>query len=160
MYCKRLSLQETGNSGMTHIASISCNDLTQATVNTAQSLNVLALPTGAIVSEVEARLIVPFENTADAAFNSVTLDVGDTGSATRWFTAQQVNKNGAFIAVPILSATGVQGPYAASQFFTVNFNSIAAKALLALNKGEIQILFRVKDLKPIHDGQPTTASTK
>lgn len=159
MYFKRLSALERAATGMTHIGSISANDLTQATANTAQSFNLAAIPTDAVIEKTEARLIVPFKDASDAAFNSTTLDLGDTGSATRFQTAKQVNENGTEITQPVVSYTAT-APYAASQFITANFNSMAAKALNDIDIGEVQFLFKISDFKEIHDYQPVTAMTK
>lgn len=159
MYFRPLSTLERAATGMTHIGAITANDLIQTTVNTAQSFNLAAIPLHAVVTMQEAKLITPFKDPADAAFNSTTVDIGDTGSATRWQTAQQVNENGTEITAPVFSNTGV-GPYLASQFLTVNFNSMAAKALNNLKVGEIQFLYRILDLKALHDAQQTTVQTK
>ena len=159
MTFKELSLQEKSSLDVTHQAVLTANDLTQATVATAQSLNVAALPVGSIIAAVWLRLITPFQNPADAAFNSNSVDVGDTALATRFFTAQQLNANGAFISAPGYSAT-LGGPYAASQFLTANFNAMAAKALLSLKVGELHILVKIIDAKKLSDQQTPTPLTK
>jgi len=159
MYFKELSLQEKAANNATHQLVVTANDLTQATANTAQSINVAALPVGCIIAGVWARLITSFQNPADAAFNSTTVDVGDTGSATRFLTAQQVNTNGTPISAPAYSPTQ-GGPYAANQFITVNFNSMAAKSLVNLKVGELHVLFNVIDVKKLSDLQAATPLTK
>jgi len=163
MYFKELAIQEKAANNATHQLVITANDLTQTTVNTAQSFNVAALPVGSIIAGVWLRLITGFikgGSAADTGFNSTTVDIGDTGLATRFATAQQVNGNsGSVITAPVYSATQ-GGPYAASQFLTVNFNSMAAKALASLNTGELHILVNLIDAKKLSDLQIATPQTK
>jgi len=161
MTFKELALQEKAALGVTHQAVVTANDLTQATAAAAQSFNLCAIPVGAIIAGVWLRLITPFQDAAtpDTGFNSTTVDVGDTGSATRFATAQQVNANGTFITAPQYNATA-GGPYAASQFLTVNFNSMAAKSLNKLNKGEVHVLVNLIDAKKLSDLQFPTPLTK
>jgi hypothetical protein len=159
MLFRELSLQEKSALDVTHQCVATANDLTQATAAAAQSFNVAALPVGAIINGVWVRLITPFQDPADAAFNSNTVDVGDTGSATRFATAQQLNANGAFITAPVYSPTQ-GGPYAASQFLTVNFNSMAAKSLANLKRGELHVFLRLVDAKKLSDMTPSTPLTK
>jgi hypothetical protein len=159
MTFKELALQEKAALEATHIGVLTANDLTQATAAAAQSFNVAALPVGSIITGVWLRLITPFQNPADVPFNATTVDVGDTGSATRWATAQQINANGAFITAPQYSATQ-GGPYAASQFLTVNFNSMAAKSLVNLKVGELHVLVKLLDAKKLSDLQTATPLTK
>jgi hypothetical protein len=95
------------------------------------------------------RVIVPFQNPGDTAFNSTTVDVGDTASATRWFTAKQVNANsGSLITGQQFNAT-LGGPYAAGQFLTVNFNSMAAKSLVNLKVGELRVRVKLTVPDPV-----------
>jgi hypothetical protein len=159
MTFKELALQEKSALDVTHQGVITANDLTQATAAAAQSFNMAALPVGSIITAVWLRLITPFQNPADAAFNATTVDVGDTGSATRFATAQQVNANGTPITVPQFSPTQ-GGPYAASQFLTVNFNSMAAKSLSNLKVGELHVLVKLIDAKKLSDQQTPTPLTK
>ena len=162
MYFKELSLQEKASLDVTHQGVITANDLSQATAAAAQSFNLAAIPVGATINGVWLRLITPFQvggATPDPAFNSTTIDVGDTGSATRFATAQQANQNGAFITAPQYSGT-LGGPYAANQFLTVNFNSMAGKSLANLNIGEVHVLVKIVDAKKLSDLQPATPLTK
>ena len=159
MLFKPLSQQEIGQKEFTHMAVVTANDLTQATANTAQSFNVAALPVGSVIEKVVLRLITPFKDPADAAFNSDTVDVGDTGSATRYLTAQEVNENGTEITAPQYNAT-LGGPFAASQFLTIRFNSMAAKSLVNIKIGELHVFVKLSDYKPLSDAQPSTSLTK
>jgi hypothetical protein len=153
-----LSNNERTGHDFTHLAVLTANDLTQATANTAQVVN-YPLPVDAVIEKSAARLITPFEDPSDAAFNSTTVDVGDTGSATRWFTAKQVNKNGSFIAAEQFAAA-LGGPYAVAQNFAINFNSMAAKSLVNLKKGELHVFVKLTTPKDLSLAQPATTLTK
>lgn len=162
MYFKELALQEKSSLNVTHQGVITANDLNQATAAAAQSFNLAAIPVGAIIQGIWLRLITPFQvlgASPDPGFNSTTIDLGDTGSATRFATAQQVNANGSFITAPQYSGT-LGGPYAASQFLTVNFNSMTGKSLANLNVGEVHVLVNIVDAKKLSDLQPATPLTK
>jgi hypothetical protein len=159
MLFKELATQEKAAFNMTHQGVLTANDLTQATAAAAQSFNLAALPVGAIIAGMWLRLITPFKDPADAAFNSDTVDVGDTGSATRFFTAQEVNENGTEITAPQYSTTQ-GGPYAASQFLTVRVNSMAAKSLSNVKIGELHVLVNIIDAKKLSDLQIATPLTK
>lgn len=162
MNFKELSNQEKAALGVTHQAVITANDLTQTTANTAQTINLGLLPVGAIISGVWLRLVTPFKvggSSPDTGFNTTTVDVGDTGSATRFLTAQETNENGTEITAPQYNAT-LGGPYAASQYLTVKFNSMAAKSLSSLNTGELHVLANIVDAKKLSDLQPATPQTK
>lgn len=159
-----LSTQEKGSLDVTHRVVLTANDLSQPTANTAQSFNAALLPVGGIITGLWLRLIAGFQDarppSGDAAFNSTTVDIGDTGSATRFATAQQVNANsGSVIAAPVYSATQ-GGPYAASQYLTINVNSMAAKSLVNLSKGELHVFLKILDTKKLSDMTPATPLTK
>ena len=144
--------------GFTHMMVISANDLTETTVNTAQTF-VVDLRTESVINAVGLRLQTPLQNTGDGAFNTNTVSVGDTGSATRWVNAAETNANGSFITAPSISSTSA-GPYAASQQFIVTVNAMAAKALNSLNAGEIHVLVNLRYTKALDDAQLATAITK
>jgi len=154
-----LSSIERAALGFTHLAVFSANDLTEATANTDQSFNLAPIPLGAVVEQVELRLVVPFEDLDVAGYNDTQVDVGDTGSATRFLSALQVNRNGTEITAPQFTNTAV-GPYAASQYLTVNFNGMSGKSLVDLDKGELHVLYRLIDPAALSSNQPRTRITK
>jgi len=154
----QLSIAEQALNDMTHMLILTANDLTQATVATAQTFTI-PIPVGSTINQVEARLIIPFQNTADAAFNSDTVSVGDTGSATRWVNAVECNANGAFITAPQFSAT-LGGPYAANQNLVVTVNSMAAKALNNINRGELHVYVQMESRAALSAMQLATPPSK
>jgi hypothetical protein len=98
------------------------------------------------VIELFVRLITPFSNSADAAFNSTTIDIGDDVSPTTYATAIQINLNGTFVTnTHIPDKNNV---YTAAHQLQIRLNSMAAKTLSSLNRGQIWIdwnIFRAAD---------------
>jgi hypothetical protein len=160
MQFKELATQEKAASDFTHMGVLTANDLTQATANTAQSFNVALMPVGSFIEKTLLRLVTPFKDASDAAYNSTTVDIGDTGLATRFATTQQVNENGTEISAPVVNIPASPTVYAASQYLTVNFNSMAAKSLNLIDVGELHVLVKINDSKKLSDAQPATGLTK
>jgi hypothetical protein len=121
--------------GFTHVIIITANDLTQAIVATAQVFTGPAIAKNDVILRVFANPVVPFQNTLDPAFNSDTVSVGDTGSATRHTAATEANANGAF--APVLGNTPFL--YAAADSLVITVSSMAAKALKDINRGEYHV---------------------
>jgi hypothetical protein len=121
--------------GFSHVLSFDHTDLTQATANTAQALDV-AIPAGSSIRGSQIRIDVPFENTADAAFDSTAITVGDAGSATRHLASTQANANGT--VVPLRTAA-VQHDYTAADVVKVTVGSMSGKSLSNLNKGAARV---------------------
>jgi hypothetical protein len=141
MITRPLALHEmAAHRGMTHMSIITADDLTNTTAAAAQSITLCNLVAGDIVAAIEDNVIVPFENTADAAFNNSTRSAGDTATGVAaYYAATQANKNGT-VVTKNYSNTAV-GPYTAADGIRVTFNSMAAKSLSSLNKGELHVFF-------------------
>ena len=118
--------------------------ISQTTVNTAKALTVGAVSAKTSLRLVSFELVTPFDNTADAAFNSHTVNVGDGGSATRFANAVEANKNGT--TVYLSHGTGTAQVYTAADSIIVTLNSMAAKALSSLNKGLLRLYFKAYDV--------------
>lgn len=143
---KPLVVQEVAAmDGFTHVATITAGDATQATANTAQTFDLGPIPAGSGI-QVEIRNTIPFQDTADSAFNSNTLSIGDTGSATSLLAAQQLNKNGTFITVARGAMSAV---YTTANTLRVTLNAMAAKSLANLNKGQVDILVKIQNPNPL-----------
>lgn len=104
---------------------------------------------GDIIIEAEMHLITPFANTADTAFNTTTVSFGDQGSATRFFSAVQVNLNGTFVNDSIYTPNNAYIYLAANlpQYLQFTLNSQSGKSISNLNQGQLWIgfqLFRAK----------------
>ena len=96
-----------------------------------------------VVKRIHFYLSIPLKNSADAAFNSTTINLGDAGSATRWMSGVQLNENGTEVITTFPGATENQIYTANSQIQFV-LNSMAAKSLSDLNVGKWYCLFNVE----------------
>jgi Rho termination factor, N-terminal domain len=148
-FLKALSVQEAAYQEFTHMTTISAGvEITQAGVGVAATQTILLgkQRLGEVIRRAALTLVVPFENTADAAFNSTTVIVKtlDSGGAdkTVLFTAQELNRNGTEI-----TATQVQNtpsaPALLGDTLVAVFTGMAAKALASLNKGQLQVYFEI-----------------
>jgi hypothetical protein len=147
-----LSLNEEAMApGFSHIGIITTEDLTQATVAAAQTITLAPINAGDVVLRVFWRLRAPFQQTTDATFNSDTISVGDSASITTYLTAAEANLNGAYVTYRF-SGTAVL--YTANDNILVTVNSMAAKALVNLNRGELHLFFGLARLKGISDSAP------
>lgn len=122
-------------------------DLTEATANTAQTLELFEVD--ALYQQVELvrmELLEPFQDTADAANNTLAIEVGDGGDTDRLLTATQINVNGT--EVFIKGGTGTRHVFSAAD--TVDLLAPApgaGKTLAALNRGKLRLLFRIYDAR-------------
>jgi hypothetical protein len=129
------------NAGMTHIATITAQELTETTVNTAQTFTLCALKAGDILMKVAWRIKTFFKDASDTAFNTTTLSVGNTATGVAAHVAAiETNVNGTEVRQGF-SNTAVH--YAAADSLTVTLNAMAAKALSNIDAGEIEILFQI-----------------
>jgi len=135
---------------------ITANDLTQATANTAQTFDAFALLAGDIIAKAIGVPVVPFQNTADAAFNSDTVSIGDTGSGTRHTAATEANANGTFLRV--MGNTAFL--YTAADKLRITVNSMAAKSLVNLNRGEYHAFISLVRSDDVSKAIARTAATK
>lgn len=110
------------------------------TSNTTWPIALPQLAAGDEIMQMELHLITPFENTADAAFNSDTLSFGDAGSATRFFSAVELNKNGTYVVDSNYSTPFF---YTAAGQFVLTMNSMTAKSLSNLNAGKAVIYVKL-----------------
>lgn len=131
--------------GFTHIATITAGDLTQATANTAQTFDLGPIPAGT-APQVEIRNTTPFKDASDAAFNTTTMSIGDTGSATSLLAAQELNVNGTEVTV----VRGTQAAvYTTANTFRVTVNAMAAKSLVNIDVGQVDILVKIENPQPL-----------
>lgn len=141
-----LTLEERAATQMTHRLELDASDVpASVATNTAYTFNTAPLPllrAGDIVKRIHMYLSVPFKNSADAAFNSTTISVGDAGSATRWVNAVQINENGTEVITTFPGATENQ-VYTANSQIQVILGSMAAKSLSDLNTGKLYVLWSI-----------------
>jgi hypothetical protein len=154
-----LEEQQALDGAFTHVAVLDADDLTMATANTVQDIALGTVPKGWVINKTMVVLRTPFENTADAAYNTTTLIVGDAGSSNRYMTSKELNKNaGGVITYPGYNSTAYQ--VTADTPIVAEFGSMAAKNLNSLNKGEVHIYFGLIDtgaLSELAGNQPIVA---
>ena len=153
-----LAQEILSNNSYTHILRLTADDLTQEAANTAQTIKLCDMADGDIIAKTEIRLITPFEDKSDAAFNSTTVSLGDAASTTRFVNAAQVNVNGTEIVDPIYSNTSYQ--YTAAGELRLTIGSMLAKSLKDIDKGELHILIQIQESKKLHDLHGTVAVIK
>jgi hypothetical protein len=137
--------ESAANNGANWRAIVTADMLTEPATNTAQTVTLMDLIAGDYMLAVWWKLKRAFEDVSDAAFNNNTMSVGDTATGVAaHIAAKQVNVNGTEIE-SFASFTPV-GPYAATDKVSATFNSMAAKALLSLDRGEVH--YYIKHLRP------------
>lgn len=141
MKVQPLTLQEATIGGFNYTATITHEDLTQTTANTAQTINIVnPLVAGSTIEAVAWELVTPFENTADTAFNTTTMSVGDSAAVTTHISATELNLNGTEV---FRGRTNTAKSYTSADKLTVTFNSMTGKSLSNINKGELVVFFRL-----------------
>ena len=92
----------------------------------------------------------PFADTADAAFNTTTVSVGEVAAPTGYINAAECNKNaGALVkAAWKTGAQTVPKDYAANTVIRFTINAMAAKSLSNLKQGSVIILFDLFKFAP------------
>jgi hypothetical protein len=132
----------------THKLVIDHTDLTNSTNSAAQTIEVLTAPANTVVQAAATKLVVPFENTADTAFSSTTLEIGDGVDPDRYIVSQELNVNGTEILAKA-NANTTPHAYAAADTVDCVFTPSSGKNLAALNKGELHVYLRVAALSEI-----------
>lgn len=131
--------------GFTHKAIVTHVDLTQATADTDQTIALLSVAAGDVVNKAAYRLVTPFADASDAAFNDTKVQVGDGTDTDEYVAATQVNVNG----TEVLFAANVNTvPFAYTAADTVDLlvESTPAKSLSNLDAGEIHVYLAVTKL--------------
>jgi hypothetical protein len=146
-----LSALETAAHGFTHVVVLRHEDLTNTSASgtPTQTLELLNLAEGDLVQECAVRLKEKFQDTADAAQNSTTIEVGDGGDVDRFLASQELNVNGTEIVAK--AGTGTQRAYTSADTLDVVVTGTASKALSDLNAGEAHIYLRIARLDALSD---------
>lgn len=147
MKVEAIPLYDQNPLAATHMIDVSAADLTETTANTAQTLVPLTFADGDVFVLISGRLVEPFEDSSDAAFNSTALSVGDNDSATRYLASTQLNKNGTEITTFAGALTAPCFPYTAAKELRLAFASMTAKSLADLDKGRLLLYVRKVDTK-------------
>jgi hypothetical protein len=135
--------------GYTHIFTVTAGDLTLATVTTTQTLEHGPIPKGSKI-QVELRNTIPFQNTADNTNNTTGVSVGDGVGVATVLANKEVNLNGSEIVDP-QEGTLSAAVYTADDILKTTWTPKSGTALLALNKGQIDVLVRIVNPNPLMD---------
>jgi hypothetical protein len=142
-----LTIEERAASGMTHRLDFDVSDIPAGiATNTAYTFNTAPLPilrAGMVVKRIHFYLSIPFKDTADAANNSTTINLGDAGSATRWMSGVQLNENGTEV-ITTFPGAAENTIYTSNSQIAFVLGSMAAKSLSSLNVGKFYCLFNVE----------------
>lgn len=141
-----LQLEERASTGFTHRIRLTHEDLTEAADNTSQTIAIFTVAARDYVSDAAFNLVVPFEDSADNAFNSTTIIVGDGGSTNRYIASAQINVNGSEILAGPGVNSSVRYAYTAADTIDIIFGSMTDKALVDINTGELDIYLKVNSL--------------
>lgn len=142
-----LTIEERAASGMTHRLDFDVSDIPAGiATNTAYTFNTAPLPVlkaGMVVKRIHFYLTTPLKNSADAAFNSTTINLGDGGSATRWMSGVQLNENGTEV-ITTFPGAAENTIYTGNSQIAIVLGSMAAKSLSDLNTGKFYCLFNIE----------------
>ena len=125
--------------GFTHVARITADDLTQATLAAAQTIDLATLAKNDIILRAAGYVRVPFGyypgGTLNTSFNTDTVSIGDTSGVAALVAAGEANVNGTYVNT--LGSTAKL--YTAQDTLRVTFNSMAGFNLSQLNRGEYYV---------------------
>jgi len=151
MQVYKLNSNEQAATGFTHRVRLTHADLTEATANTAQTIAIFTVAARDYVQDVAFNLVEAFENSADTAYNTTTLIVGDGGDTARYIASAELNDNGS----EILAGPGVNAKcryaYVTADTIDAIFGSMAAKSLSSLDTGKLDIFLKISKL-PSYSG--------
>lgn len=139
-----LSEEERAASDFTHAYELSPSrgDIPAGIdANTDLTESLAVVPIGLVVKRCAFRLVKAFKDASDSAFNSTTVDVGDSNSATRFISGVQINENGTEVVNEFDADEDYT--YAAAYTLQVNFNSMSGKSLSDLDVGKIIVFFQL-----------------
>jgi hypothetical protein len=129
--------------GATHVFEYTHEDLTEATANTAQTLDILTVGAGYLVECVSFALKTDFEDASDAAFNTTAITVGDSGDADRLLASTETNTNGT--EIDAAAGTGTVFAPTSDTTIQVTVNAMADKSLEDIDAGKALIYLKVTD---------------
>lgn len=143
-----LSLEEQAASGYTKKVVITHADLTEATANTAQTIELFTAAADSVIRSAAFNLVTPFEDASDNALNTTTITVGDGSDPDRFIVSKETNVNGTEIVAWATAQATDTLPYAYVAADTVDavFGSMADKSLSNVDTGEIHVYLGVYQL--------------
>lgn len=150
--------EQAGAAGFTHIGTLTANDLTTTTTNTAQTFTLMTVKPGDVIVKTAWCLRTAFEDASDAAFNTNTVSVGDTATGVAaHISAIEVNRNGTEVFYGFNNTAVL---YAAADTVTITVNAMSAKAVSNIDIGELTIFVQVLRLNNLANAVAATTLTK
>jgi hypothetical protein len=134
--------------GFTHQVVVTHEDLTETSADTDQTIALLSVAAGDVVEKAAFKLVTPFEDASDAAFNDTDVSVGDGGDTDRFIAATEVNENGTEVDFKANANTTAYA-YTAADTVDLLVESMSAKSLSNLDAGEIHIYLAVTKLSSL-----------
>jgi hypothetical protein len=153
-----LSTNERAESpGYTHMAVLTCDDLTTTTNGTAQAFTI-ALATGDVIGRVQDYVKTPFQVAGTAGNDTTLRSLGDNSSATTHTATAEMNANGT-VVYSKFSNTAV-GPYTAANTLKVTVTPKTGTNVNALNRGELHVFFQVIRVLNLVNATGATTTSK
>lgn len=150
--------EQAGNAGFTHVATLTANDLTTTTNNTAQTFTLATLKPGDIVVKTAWCLRTAFKDASDAAFNTNTFSIGDTATGVAaHISAIETNENGTEVSYGFNNTAVL---YTAADTVTATFNAMSGKNLNNIDVGEVTIFVQILRLNNLAASVAATTLTK
>ena len=134
--------------GFTHKVVVTSSDITESTADTDQTIALLSVAAGDVVEKAAYKLVTPFEDASDSAFNDTKVQVGDGTDTDEYIAATQVNVNGSEVLYAA-NVNTVPFAYTASDTVDLLVESMTAKSLSDLDAGEIHIYLAVTKLSSL-----------
>ena len=135
--------------GFTHKAIITHSDLTESTADTDQTLSLLALEAGDVVTTAAWKLVTPFKDASDSALNDTKVQLGDSSDDDEYIAATQVNENGTEVLFAAAAPAAVPCVYTASNAVELLVESMTAKSLSDIDTGELHVYLGVTKLSDL-----------
>jgi hypothetical protein len=144
MKVNRLQLEQQA-AGYTYKVVVTHEDLTEATADTAQVIELINVELGEIVEKVAVYMPTPFKDASDAAFNTNAATIGDGGSANRYLSSTELNVNGTEILAK--AGTNTAGfAYVTDDTVDLTVAAMTAKSLDDVDTGELWIFIKTVKL--------------
>jgi hypothetical protein len=135
--------------GFTHKAIVTHEDLTESTADTDQTLSLLALEAGDVVTTAAIKLVTPFEDAGDAALDDTKVQLGDSSDDDEYVAATQVNENDTAVGFVAAAPASVPFAYTAASAVELLVESMAAKSLSNIDTGELHVYLGVTKLSDL-----------
>lgn len=142
-----LTEQEAAESGFTHMAILNTDSFLESavaaaadTAATGVTFPLFTTKRGDYVPSVVGAafiLVTPFQDTTDAAFNDVQVELGDANDRNGYIVEMQVNLNGTEVYQKYGAGALLPVTYDSAVVVNLYVGSMTAKKLSHLNKGKL-----------------------